>query len=279
MSSLASRLLRSGRRAREIVASRWLGGAACGTCGFVGAPLHRDALWPGLVHEWQLTPEWARWMNEREGSRCAWCGSSRRSGQLAAAIVAAANARCGTEAPHLQALFRLAQAKRLAIAEINSAGNLHRWLARSTGLRYSEFGSRLPQVPSEDLSRLSYADASFDLVVTADTLEHVPDVDRALRETRRVLRSGGAHVFSVPVVWDRATRRRAVLEGGTVTHLLPPSFHGAVGDAKADFLVFHEFGADLVDRVRDAGFDVELLHDPHNPALVTFIARRAEVAA
>ena len=279
MSSLAGRLLRSVRRAREIAVSRWRGGSACGTCGFAGAPLHRDALWPGLIAEWQLTPDWARWMNEREGSRCARCGSSLRSGQLAAAIVAVANARCGTEARHLQALFALPRARQLDIAEINSAGNLHRHLARSNGLKYSEFGSRSPQVPSEDLLRLSYADASFDLVVTADTLEHVPDVDRALRETRRVLRPGGTHVFSVPVVWDRATRRRAVLEGDAVTHRLPPSFHGAAGAAQPDFLVFNEFGGDFRERVGDAGFDVELLRDPHNPALVTFIARRREEAA
>ena len=279
MSSLAGRLLRGGRRAREIAVSRWRGGRACGTCGFAGAPLHRDALWPGLIAEWQLTPDWARWMNEREGSRCARCGSSRRNGQLAAAIVAVANARCGTEARHLKALFALPRARQLDIAEINSAGNLHRYLARSTGLKYSEFGSRSPQLPSEDLLRLSYADASFDLVVTADTLEHVPDLDRALRETRRVLRPGGAHVFSVPVVWDRATRQRAVLEGGALMHRLPPSFHGAAGDAQPDFLVFHEFGGDVLARIGDAGFDVELLRDPHNPALVTFIGRRCEDAS
>jgi ubiquinone/menaquinone biosynthesis C-methylase UbiE len=47
-------------------------------------------------------------------------------------------------------------------------------------------------VPSEDLCALSYADASFDLVVTSDTLEHVPDVDAALREIPRVLHEFGA---------------------------------------------------------------------------------------
>ena len=121
---------------------------------------------------------------------------------------------------------------------------------------------------------LSYPDAGFDLVITSDTLEHVPDIDRALRETLRVLRPGGTHLFTVPVVWDRATRQRARLEGGVLTHLLPPSHHGAAAEGKSDFLVFYEFGADLVDRCRSAGFEIELLRHEDNPAVVTFVARK-----
>jgi SAM-dependent methyltransferase len=274
MNKLLRRLLRGGRRAREIIGSRRRGGVPCGTCGFSGLPLHRHVLWPALIQAWELSPDWARWMDEREGSRCAWCGSSLRSGQLAAAIVMAANAACSSSAAHLSALFRDARARRLTIAEINSAGNLHRHLARCPGLRYSEFGSDSPQVPSEDLMALSYADGRFDLVITSDVLEHVPDIDRALRETHRVLRPGGAHVFSVPIVWDRATRQRATLEAGVLTHLMPASHHGQPGADKSDFLVFYEFGADFVDRCVEAGFEVELLRDPHNPAVVTFIARK-----
>jgi SAM-dependent methyltransferase len=276
MRKLLKRLHRTGRRAREIIGSYRQGGAPCGTCGFAGAPLHRHVLWPGLIAEWELTSQWARWIDAREGSRCAWCGSSLRSGQLSCAILAAANARSGSGAKRLSDLFKDSRARRLAIAEINSAGNLHRYLARCPGLRFSEFGSSSPLVPSEDLTALSYADASFDLVITSDTLEHVPDIDRALRETLRVLRPGGAHVFSVPVVWDRATRQRATIEGGVLKHLLPPSHHGAPAEGKSDFLVFYEFGADFVDRCRGAGFEVELLRDSQNPALVTFIARRPD---
>jgi SAM-dependent methyltransferase len=274
MRKLLKRIHRTGRRAREIIGSHRRGGIKCGTCGFAGAPLHRNALWPGLIAEWELTPQWAHWIDEREGSRCAWCGSSLRSGQLSSAIVKVANARSGSDATRLSALFRDPRARLLDIAEINSAGNLHRYLARCPGLRHSEFGSTVAGVRSEDLMALSYPDSSFDLVITSDTLEHVPDIDRALRETLRVLRPGCAHVFSVPVVWDRPTRQRARLEGAVLTHLLPPSHHGAPAEGKSDFLVFYEFGADFVDRVRDAGFALELLRDAHNPALVTFIARR-----
>lgn len=275
MSHLMQRLRRSARRAREIVAAHRRGGPPCGTCGFEGAALHRSVLWPGLIDAWDLSSEWARWMDAREGSRCAWCGSSLRSSQLARAIVEVANARTGSRATRLNALFRDPRAQSLRVAEINSAGNLHRHLARCPGLRYSEFGSACAELPSQDLMNLTYADASFDIAITSDTLEHVPDVDRALRELLRVLRPGGAHVFTVPVVWDRATRQRATLRDGRLAHLLPPSYHGASGEGRADdFLVFYEFGADFVDRCRAAGFEVELRRDATNPALVTFIASK-----
>lgn len=271
---LIFRLRRGVRRAKEIRRARQAGGPVCGHCGFAGAPLRREVIWPELAQSWGLTAQWLDWMNDREGSRCAWCGASRRAGELAAAIVEELNARCGVQAGHLKALMREAAVRRLSIAEINSAGNLHRTLARCPGLRYSEYGSGDPAVPSEDLSRLSYADASFDLVVTSDTLEHVPDIDAALRETRRVLVPGACHVFTVPVVWGRPTRQRAEVVDGAVRHLLPPSYHGTADLAASDFLVFNEFGDDFVDRCRAAGFDLQLRRDAHNPALVTFIARR-----
>lgn len=274
MSTLLHRLRRAGRRAREIHAARRAGGTPCGTCGFAGQPLQRDSLWPELIAAWQLDARWADWMNRREGSRCAWCGSSLRAGQLAAGIVRAANRRCGTQARHLAELFRDRRAAALDIAEINSAGNLHRYLRRCSGLKHSEYGSTDPAVPSEDLARLSYGDASFDLVITSDTLEHVPDLDQALRETLRILKPGGCHAFTVPVVEDRPTRQRAVLEDGRIRHLLPPSHHGAPTTGSDDFLVFWELGGDFAARVVAAGFELETLRDPHNPAVITFLAWR-----
>lgn len=268
--------MRIARRARDILHSHRLGGPRCAICGFGGKRSHKNVLWPELVAEWELTPQWAKWIDEREGTCCVWCGSSLRSSQLAAAVLRAANARCGSKAPRLNTLFRDPKARDLSIAEINSAGNLHRYLVRCARLRHSEYASQSPTVPSEDLLNLSYADFSFDLVITSDTLEHVSDIEKSLRETYRVLKSGGTHVFSVPIVWDRTTRQRATLTNGQVKHLLPPSYHGSSGEGKTDFLVFYEFGADIVQKCEAVGFRVELLTDTDNPALVTLLAQRPD---
>ena len=47
---------------------------------------------------------------------------------------------------------------------------MHAWIADLPRLRYSEYSEE-----GEDIQALSYADRSFDLVLTSETLEHVPD--------------------------------------------------------------------------------------------------------
>ncbi|MCU1591254.1 MAG: Methyltransferase type 11 [Frankiales bacterium] len=80
----------------------------------------------------------------------------------------------------------------------------------------------------EDLHELTFADGSFDLVVTQDVFEHVLEPDRAFAEIARVLRPGGAHVFTVPV-WPDLTEsvvRARRGSDGAVEHVLPQMFHG-----------------------------------------------------
>jgi len=167
--------------------------------------------------------------------------------------------------------------EQLRIAEINGCGALHTYLDLNPKLAYSEYGSEDPSIPSEDLSRLSYPDDEFDLVVTSDTLEHVPDLRAALREIERVLKPGGRHVFTVPVIRDgRATRQRARLDGGRIVHLLPPSYHGVWSEQRGDRLVFHEFGGDAVEHLATARTEVSVRTHPRNPALSVFVAVKAD---
>jgi ubiquinone/menaquinone biosynthesis C-methylase UbiE len=50
-----------------------------------------------------------------------------------------------------------------------------------------------------DIERLEFDDASFDVAVCGHGLQFAPDLPRALREGRRVLRAGGRLVASIPV--------------------------------------------------------------------------------
>ena len=52
-----------------------------------------------------------------------------------------------------------------------------------------------------DATALPFQDAAFDGVAAIQTLEYIPDVDRALAETRRVLKAG-ARAATVSVLWD-----------------------------------------------------------------------------
>jgi methyltransferase family protein len=61
--------------------------------------------------------------------------------------------------------------------------------------------------PHEDIQRLSLSSGSFAALVCNHVLEHVSDDDRALSECSRILRSGGAAVFTIPGDYDAEETR------------------------------------------------------------------------
>jgi SAM-dependent methyltransferase len=111
------------------------------------------------------------------------------------------------------------------------------------------------------LERLSFADASFDYVVSLDMLEHVFSYEAALREMLRVLKSGGVAIITVPFNWGQLkTVRRAQVDGGGVRHLLPPIYHSDPVNKDGALLVF-DYGWDLLGVMYAIGWqDVHFTH-------------------
>lgn len=121
------------------------------------------------------------------------------------------------------------------------------------------------KVRHESLLAPSFEDGSLELVMHFDVLEHVPDMDKALRQCWRVLRPGGWMLFSCPFYEAlETTIVRARLVNGELCHDLAPCFHGNPVDG-GGALVFSQPGWDLWGRVRQAGFKtlgVSLCFDP-----------------
>ena len=101
-----------------------------------------------------------------------------------------------------------------------------------------------------DMSAMaSVADAKYDAIIACDVLEHVPDDRAALRELHRILRAGGVAILTVPQkdspaatdedpsVTDEAERERRF---GQKDHV-------------------RMFGDDFAERVREAGFRVQII--------------------
>lgn len=72
--------------------------------------------------------------------------------------------------------------------------------ARAT---YARPGLSFERIARIEERPLPFADASFDVVLSFQVIEHVPDADAYLREVRRVLRPGGRFILATP---DRRTR-------------------------------------------------------------------------
>lgn len=114
---------------------------------------------------------------------------------------------------------------------------------------------RADGIRHEDLCDLSFADASFDAIVSLDVLEHIPNYRQALHECRRCLRSGGRLMWSVPFLpYSQTSLLRATVDTqGVITHHLPPDYHGdPLGGGGV--LCYTHFGWDILDQAKAAGF-------------------------
>ena len=110
-------------------------------------------------------------------------------------------------------------------------------------------------IRNEDLTCLSFPDDSFDVVLSFDCLEHMPDFTGSLREMGRVLRPDGRMMWTVPFRRDlEANLIRASLgPDGSVIHHHPPEYHGDPIN-KEGCLCFTHFGWEMFDQARAAGF-------------------------
>ena len=147
------------------------------------------------------------------------------------------------------------------VYELSSRGPLFAFLRREVAdLTFSEYfddvprGGRRDGVLCQDVQRLTFADAAFDLCTSTEVFEHVPDDARGFAEIRRVLRPGGVFVFTVPLAAAQRTVERARRIGGRVEHLLAPAYHDDRIRGRGRVLVYRDYGRDITARLRRAGF-------------------------
>lgn len=97
----------------------------------------------------------------------------------------------------------------------------------------------------ENLERLTFSDEKFDIFITQDVFEHIFNPDLAAKEIMRVLKTGGAHIFTAPKHKTLiASSARAALVDDKVIHLKHEQYHGnPIGDGRS--LVTWDYGDDF----------------------------------
>jgi GT2 family glycosyltransferase/glycosyltransferase involved in cell wall biosynthesis/SAM-dependent methyltransferase len=155
--------------------------------------------------------------------RCSICGSGRLNAPdpdknfSKAPVCLHCLATARTEALGRAAVARVARGGETSLAELaradvairihefGAAGAVAETLAGWENYSRSEsldgvatVGSGPSEARSKDLNHTTFDDDSFDLIVTNDVFDHVPEPGgRAFAEILRLLRPGGAHVFTV----------------------------------------------------------------------------------
>src|SRR5262245_34041825 len=218
---------------------------------------------PQLQKAWGISDNVVEAFNRKESMFCSSCGSSLRIRRLGAVLMQTFAEISGISSKSFVELLRNEKFRRLRIAEINACGALHSYLEDHPNLYYSEWladaktGEVYDGVRCEDLQCLTYADNYFDIILTSETLEHVPDPDRAWREIYRTLKGGGFHIFTIPIVpWQRETIKRARVVGGRREDLLEPAYHSPWG--REDVFVYTDLGMDVVEKLNAIGLNTEV---------------------
>ncbi len=114
---------------------------------------------------------------------------------------------------------------------------------------------RIFPVPHCDILKPELPPGSFDLIVSNDVLEHVPDLSGGISGMASLLKPGGVMLAIFPFAYmSEETLIKAVLEDGGIRHLTEPEYHGNPVDPEAGSLVFAIPGWDILDVCIREGF-------------------------
>lgn len=229
----------------------------CGGRSFEQHPIISDE----LAEKWELSDLEKAYFDEREGHVCTNCHMSKRVRMLLWSLK--------RTLPRIDALH---------VLHLNQVNNLSGALSGAASLVETVFdsgvalGTQVRGLTNQDFERLKLPDDQFNLVVHSETLEHVHDYEKAFREAWRVLEPGGYHAYTIPLLHNRSTRRRAVRDEGTgeTKHLLPPSAHGC----GAEDLVVWEFGGDFIRSRSDQIYRIDYDDFESNPTVFCIVERR-----
>ena len=220
---------------------------------------------PQLKEAWGISDRLAEAFNRKESMFCSNCGCSSRIRRLAAVLMQTFSEISGLSCKSFAELLENKEFRDLKIAEINACGALHSYLKDHPNLYYSEWlphrepGEVYDGVRCEDLQCLTYPDDYFDIILTSETLEHVPDPGKAWQEIFRTLKDGGYHIFTIPVLPSQPTTvKRANLVDGKRDNLLAAAYHGAWGSE--NMFVYTDFGMDLVEKLDGIGLKTEIFY-------------------
>jgi SAM-dependent methyltransferase len=79
---------------------------------------------------------------------------------------------------------------------------------------------------NQNLEKLTYKAETFDIVITQDVFEHLFNPGDAFREIKRILKPGGVHIFTTPLINKiRSTEIWAVQDKDGWRFLKEPDFH------------------------------------------------------
>ncbi len=150
----------------------------------------------------------------------------------------------------------------ITVFNASAAGSIFKALGSGSNIICSEYfddvdrGGYKNGILNQDLQSLTFRDESFDLVISEDVFEHVPDIRKGFSEVHRVLKNGGLHIFTIPYYFDKRTQALFKVENGKTVLFEPVEYHG--DPIRGSIPCFTHFGYDSVEILEGIGFDVRI---------------------
>ena len=153
---------------------------------------------------------------------------------------------------------------------VEALSGFAQWLSHHLGsdrLQCSEYldaaERSFSKIHHQDLSALTFADNSFDLVLCNELFEHVRDLDGAFLQIARVLRPGGRLLATCPLAFGQLGSIIKACHDPQTGALIPngeAEFHGDPIRPESGSLVYRVPGWDVLDQLRQAGFSDVAIH-------------------
>lgn len=207
----------------------------------------------------------------REDCTCWSCHSFNRQRQIGYVLLTSVLQKD----PSRSSLERFAEHDNLHLYYTESKGPLHDKLVKMKHYYCSEYfgeayksGDFVDGIMHQDLQSLSFPDHSFDVVISSEVFEHIPDTYKAFKEVYRVLKPGGRHIFTVPfdALGFRDTIKAYIDNAGTIQYNGAPEYHRDPIRPESGVLVYQIFSLEMLVKLNEIGFTTHM-HHLYNPYL------------
>ncbi len=237
----------------------------CNICGRYAAFRYRQIFTADhpMIQAYDHPEVLCRKINTLNSLDCSWCLSKFRVRAAASVILDQYFSGQVLSVKSLVLKMRQKNPETLVL-ETASSGGIFSDFHQIPGLVKSEYFSDVPRgsfrngVRSEDLEKLTFGDAAFDLVISLDVFEHLVYPWDAFAEVMRVLKPRGMAIITFPMDDQiKLTRSRAESVQGKMTHRWTPVYHLDPLSDKG-VLVVTDFGMDIVALLKEKGINATL---------------------
>ena len=202
--------------------------------------------------------------NLREDATCKKCNSNSRKRHLSDVILDVINKKNNKSYNSLKSISKDSD---IRLYNVESNGALHYYLKHINNYvcseyfgSYEKYGKEKDGVLNVDLMDIPFDENSFDLIISTEVFEHIPDPYKAFSEIYRVLKKGGSHIFTVPYYEDceKDEIRAFIDENEEIVYLMEPQYHGDPIRSDEGILVYTIFAEEMLKKLQSIGFTVKL---------------------